>query len=172
MQLAIIDNGQVIKIDHYKSLFPNVSFPTTGPDATFLQDNYALEVTVWKPYDQATQKLVSVDPYIEGNYVYTVQVVDKTQEELDSEAAAILAKKNAQVVSMRQARIALLRQGLLDEVTSALSALRGEAGIEANITWEYATDVRRGDQLVQSLSAALGWTSQDLDALFELAASI
>jgi hypothetical protein len=171
MQLAIIDNGQVIKLDHYKSLFPNVSFPTTGPDETFLQANSALEVTIWKPTTEL-QKLVSVEPYIEGQYVYTVQVVEKTQEELDAEAANLLAQKNAQVVSMRQARIALSRQGLLDAVTTALSALTGEAGIDANITWEYATEVKRGDQLVQSLSAALGWTEQDLDDLFALAASI
>jgi hypothetical protein len=171
MQLAIIDNGQVIKIDHYKSLFPNVSFPTTGPDATFLQENSALEVTVWKPTTE-TQKLVTVEPYIEGQYVYTVQVVEKTQEELDAEAANLSAQKNAQTVSMRQARIALSRQGLLDAVTAALASLQGDDGVEANITWEYATDVKRGDQLVQSLSAALGWAEVQLDELFALAQTI
>jgi hypothetical protein len=171
MQLAIIDNGQVVKLDHYKALFPNVSFPTTGPDATFLQENSALEVTVWKPTTE-TQKLVSVEPYIEGQYVYTVQVVEKTQEELDAEAANLSAQKNAQTVSMRQARLALLKQGLLDTVNGAVQGLAGTEGEAARITWEYATEVKRGDALVTSLTTTLSWSEVQLDELFDLAAKL
>lgn len=172
MQLAIIDTGQVVKIDHYKTLFPEVSFPTTGPDAEFLQANSAFEVTVWKSYDSATQKLVSVDPYIEGHYVYTVQVVDKTQEELDADSAMQVAKDNARTVTMRQARLALLQQGLLDNVNAALTLLEGVEGEAARITWEYASEVQKGDALVQSLAVQLGWSNIDLDTLFDLASTL
>lgn len=93
MQLAIIENGQVTKIGHYKELFPNVSFPTTGPDAEFLTSNSALEVTVFKPYDSATQRLVPVEPHIEGQYVYTVSVEDKSQDEIDRELESSESKR-------------------------------------------------------------------------------
>ena len=72
------------------------------------------------------------------------------------------------VVSMRQARLALLQQNLLSTVDAAIAA-----GNEADkITWEYATEVNRGDSLVANLAAGLGLTEADLDNLFTLAASL
>lgn len=165
MQLAIIENNQIIQLGYYKDLFPNVSFPSTGADAEFLAENSAMEVSVWKPTN-ANQKLTSCDPYVEGNYVYTVQVVNKTPEEIDAELQSILTKKNQQTVSMRQARLALSRRGLLDMVDSAIT------NEEDRIVWEYATEVKRGDKLVQSLAQALGWGEMELDDLFALAMSL
>lgn len=72
------------------------------------------------------------------------------------------------VVSMRQARLALLQSNLLSTVTAAI-----EAGSEADkITWEYATEVRRDDVLVQNLAAALGLSDHDVDNLFVLASGL
>lgn len=71
-------------------------------------------------------------------------------------------------VSMRQARLALLQQNLLDTVETAIAG-----GTRADqITWEYATDVNRSDTLVQNLSVSLGLTESDLDNLFTLAGSL
>ena len=72
------------------------------------------------------------------------------------------------VVSMRQARLALFQSGLLSTVDSAIST--GED--VDKITWEYATEVRREDVLVQNLSNSLGLTDEMLDQLFILAASL
>lgn len=72
------------------------------------------------------------------------------------------------VVSMRQARLALLQVGLLSQVDAAVAA-GGEAD---KITWEYATEVNRADALVINLSGALGLTNEQLDNLFILAASL
>ena len=72
------------------------------------------------------------------------------------------------VVSMRQARLALLQVGLLDDVNSAISA----GSTEDKITWEFATEVRRNDPLVINLSAYLDLSQEDLDNLFTLAASL
>lgn len=77
-----------------------------------------------------------------------------------------------QVVSMRQARLALLQQDLLDQVEAAVAAMPAPEGKAARITWEYAGEVRRGDALVQGLAQSFGWTDQQLDALFELAAQL
>jgi hypothetical protein len=65
-------------------------------------------------------------------------------------------------VSMRQARLALLAEGLLDDVEAAVSvADRG-----TQIEWEYAKDVRRDSPLIASLGSALGLGSEQIDALF------
>lgn len=91
MQIAIIENGNVKQMGDYRQLFPNTSFPSTGPDEEFLTENSAMVVTVWKQYDSQMQKLTPVEPYIEDNQVFTVVVEDKTQEELDAQTASIAA---------------------------------------------------------------------------------
>lgn len=73
------------------------------------------------------------------------------------------------VVTMRQARIALHRAGLLARVNAALAALPEPARTEAQIEWEYAAEVQRHYGLVKSLGPALGLTDADLDALFSAA---
>lgn len=81
MEIAKIEDG-TITVGHYRSLFPNTSFSTNGPDADWLVQNNCLGVTVFKPHNRQTQKLVSCDPYIEDNQVFTVRVEDKTEEEM------------------------------------------------------------------------------------------
>lgn len=71
-------------------------------------------------------------------------------------------------VSMRQARLALLGAGLLDEVETLMAAQPQAVRIE----WEYATDVWRDRDLVLSLGAALQLTEQQIDALFIAARAI
>ncbi len=70
-------------------------------------------------------------------------------------------------VTLRQARLALLEMRLLDSVEAAITIGPQEWQIE----WEYATWVDRDSDLVQGLGAAMGLTSEQLDALFELAGS-
>jgi len=63
-------------------LFPNVSFPKNGPDDDWLNQNSVKKVSIFKEHDRTTQKLETVDdPYIEGDFVYTIQVVDLTSQE-------------------------------------------------------------------------------------------
>lgn len=73
------------------------------------------------------------------------------------------------VVSMRQARLALLAAGMLQPVNDAIAALPGADGDAARIEWEYATEVRRDSQIVQRLASAL---ALDVDALFAAAAAL
>jgi len=65
-------------------------------------------------------------------------------------------------VSMRQARLALLGAGLLDQVDAAMSSMPRAARIE----WEFATTVQRRYGMVDQLAAAFGWTDEMVDALF------
>lgn len=76
------------------------------------------------------------------------------------------------VVSMRQARLALLGAGLLSQVDTALDQMDEPNRSAAMIEWEYATELRRDHPLVASLSAALELTEQQIDDLFMAAGSI
>lgn len=71
-----------------------------------------------------------------------------------------------EVVTMRQARLALLGAGLLAQVNTAVANMPGAEGDAARIEWEYAQEVRRDSPLVAALSAAFGWTGAQLDDLF------
>ena len=102
----------------------------------------------------------SQDAYIPSH------LIPITNEEADAIRANIMLIPT--VVSMRQARLALLQSGLLETVNTAIAA-GGEAD---KITWEYATEVNRTDALVSNMAAALGLTEAQLDQLFTLAASL
>ena len=76
------------------------------------------------------------------------------------------------VVTMRQARQALLLAGKLEAVQQAIAALPEPARKAAQIDWEFAAEVQRDWPLVQALAPALGLTEADLDALFIAAAAL
>jgi hypothetical protein len=78
-----------------------------------------------------------------------------------------------QVVSMRQARLALLVTGRLQQVTDAFDLMQDE-GLKAaaKIEWEYATEVRRDWPLVEVLRPALSMSHADVDDLFIAAAAL
>ena len=96
--MQIYFNGRV---SHYKDLFPNISFPASGPSNDFLSAQGAYKVSVFRPYDRATQKLVPCDPVVEDGFAYVVAVANKTEEEI----AADLAAKAAQVRAARDAAL-------------------------------------------------------------------
>jgi hypothetical protein len=75
-----------------------------------------------------------------------------------------------QVVTMRQARLALLGAGLLAGVDAAIAALPGPTKAAATIEWEYAATVERNSALVTTLARALKLDGVALDALFVAAA--
>lgn len=80
MKIAIIDGSTVKQIGQHKILFPNTSFSRLGPDLVFLADNNSRRVAD-PTYNSATQKLNSVTPYIDGDYVIEYEVVSLTTDE-------------------------------------------------------------------------------------------
>lgn len=96
MQIAIVENGAVVKVGDYRELFPNTSFPPSGPSQEFMADNGCLGVTISKPHDRRTEKLVPATPYVEDGQVFTVAVEAKTQAEMDADAASQAANVRAQ----------------------------------------------------------------------------
>ncbi len=77
-----------------------------------------------------------------------------------------------QVVTMRQARLALLASGLLDDVNEAIAGMTGGDGEAARVEWEYAQDVRRDSSLVKAMAHSMLMSDADLDSLFKSAAVI
>ena len=75
-------------------------------------------------------------------------------------------------VTMRQARLALHQQGLLTQVNNAVASMPGAQGDAVRIEWEFSSTVERNRPLVQVLAASLGMTSQQIDDLFTLAATL
>jgi len=76
------------------------------------------------------------------------------------------------VVTMRQARLALLSAGLLSQVDDAVNALKGAEGDAARVEWEYSGAVQRDWPLVATLSTSLGVTDGQMNDLFRLAATL
>lgn len=77
-----------------------------------------------------------------------------------------------QIVTMRQARLALLGAGKLAAVNDAINALPSPAKESAQIEWEFSNEVNRQNGLVSQLAPLLGMTDADLDALFIAAAAL
>ena len=75
-------------------------------------------------------------------------------------------------VSMRQARLALFQQGKLSLIQPLIDAMTDPQKTATQISWDYATIVKRDDDLVKALSVQLGLSDADLDALFTLASTL
>ena len=98
----------------------------------------------------------------------------------DDELAALQAERAAwaqrqavpEVVTMRQARLALLGAGLLSQVDVTVNAMPAPHDAALRIWWEYSTTVERNNATVLQLASALQLTSQQLDALFVAAAGL
>lgn len=74
-------------------------------------------------------------------------------------------------VTMRQARLALHAEGLLQSVEDAISAMPEPSQTAARIEWDHAGHVERSSQFVAMLGAAIGLDDAQMDELF-MAASI
>jgi hypothetical protein len=117
--------------------------------------------------------------FLEDNayaYLLPAGAIQITEAEADAIRAAELTNPPPvpviTSVTMRQARLALLQQGLLTQVNNAVASMPGAQGDAVRIEWEFSSTVERNRPLVQSLSATLGMTSQQLDDLFALAATL
>ncbi len=71
-----------------------------------------------------------------------------------------------------RARAVLELAGLLDEVTSALYAMEGDAGIVARHAWNSGAALARNGPTVTSLAALLTLTDVQVDAMFIQAANL
>ncbi len=95
MQIAIIKDNAVESMGEHRELFSNVSFPSSGPSSDWMTANSVMPVTMSRSYDRMTEKISSVDPYIEDNVVYLHKVESLT----DSEKTAAQTEANNQTAA-------------------------------------------------------------------------
>lgn len=79
----------------------------------------------------------------------------------------VVIKYVPQVLTPRQARLALLQATLLDEVEAMLATNK-----EMQIWWEYSLEIQRSHPHIVSMATALGMTEAQLDDLFILGATL
>lgn len=75
-------------------------------------------------------------------------------------------------VTMRQARLALLAIGKIDDVEAIIAALPSPQKDQALIEWNYSNEVQRSNGFVAQIGPALGLDGEALDALFIAAGAI
>lgn len=100
MLIAIVNGQTVEQVGDYQSLFPNTSFPPSGPDAEWMAENSCLPVSVWVPYDTATQYLESVAPYRDGDTVYTVKATELTPEMIEQQHQSLAAQNKTTAANL------------------------------------------------------------------------
>ena len=69
-------------------------------------------------------------------------------------------------ISMRQCRLALLQENLLDDVEALITTR------EQHIWWDYSIQVEKYNPMTQEIANALNWTPEFLTQLFELASTL
>jgi hypothetical protein len=106
------------------------------------------------------------DTSIDG--VVEVLTEERYNERYEAELFARLPK----VVTARQARLALLQEGLLSTVEMAIESLEEPLKSQAKIEWEYATEINRYSPFVEMIGTACGLTSEQIDQLFVKASEI
>ena len=130
MKIARLDGTTVVGIADHNKLFPNVSFPASGPDATWLSDNSCAEVVKFLAFDSGTQRSDPADPYLDNGKVYTRRVVDLSSDE---QAAVVTAANDAAAKRNRAERdrrlaetdyLALSDVTMSDAMTTYRQALR------------------------------------------------
>jgi hypothetical protein len=145
-------------------------YATFGPDG-ILNGRYDSDIHTVIPAQalplteqQFTYSIEHTEGYLEwvnGNIVWTVPTSPQLPE-----------NPVPQVISMRQARLALYQGGYLNMVNTVVDAMEGPEGDAARITWEFASDVDRNHPLVAAMAAALPLSDEQVDNLFILAATL
>ena len=184
MLIRLRDTGSVITDHEFRAANPNTSFPPVL--SAELLDSFGADPVLEGP------QAVPTDPYgfsmrdgveqIEGQwftrYVLGPVFTDYTDAEgvlhtAAEQEAAYRAAKDAEMrrgmsVTPLQIRRALLRQGLLDDVTAFVEA----ADLETRMAWEYAIQIDRNNELIIGAANAIGVPEQEVDNLFRLAATL
>lgn len=100
MLIAKINQDNSITVQKYQDMFPLDTFPVTGPNIEFMESNGCKHVSLFLPHNQTTEKLVPSNPYLaQDGIVYLVQVVQKTQEEINEDAAIQQLKIDSKIAA-------------------------------------------------------------------------
>ena len=184
MLIRLRETGAVITDHEFRSANPNVSLPLVL--TAELLDSFGADPVLEGPQAVPTNRYeYSMRDGVEQikgqwftRYVLGPIFADHTDAEgvlhtAADQEAAYRASKDAEMrrgmsVTPLQIRRALLRQGLLDEVTAFVDA----SDLETRMAWEYAVQIDRDNPLIAAAADVIGATPADVDDLFRLAATL
>ena len=102
----------------------------------------------------------------------TIQNENGDNVEVDITLEFYEDKKVPSSVTMRQARLALLRVGLLEQVNQIINELPSPEKENAQIEWNHAQEVQRRNSFVDLLAPSIGLTDEQVNDLFILASTL
>ena len=141
MKIAIIQNGAVVSVGEHRDLFPNTSFAGDIPANDWLTENSCMPVIDVKPFNVRLEKLEVVEPYIEGNSVFTVSVQQQTQDELitsaEAKASMTRAERNKKLSATDWTQIndAPVDKSAWAAYRQSLRDVPSQAGFPWDVTW-------------------------------------
>lgn len=153
--------NELIEDTEVRLMFANVSFPNHVLDETFLAENdiAKVEYGAIPVVDDFTQKVEQdkLATLENGVYIIKYRVLPKTEDE-------IVEYRKSQVpqsITPLQAKLQLLKLGLLDEVEVLITGNR-----IAQLYWEYASVVERDNEVLLLMANSIGLTSEQVDEMF------
>jgi hypothetical protein len=104
----------------------------------------------------------------------TIETLQATIESLEATIVELTPPPKPESVTPAQIRLWLIAHGIsLETVSQMIAAIPDEATrAAAQVRWEYGLVVLRDDPLVQQMGAALGLTTDQMDAAFLAASQI
>ena len=196
-EYRIRSTGEVKTQGQIRSDHPNTSLPKVWTEATC--DGLGIDPVLASPQPEPSgdYKVVvrnGVEQDANDNWVYawterdmfteysedvtdeegvTTTNVVTVQDQIDAyEANKLATKREGMVVTMRQARLALSQAGKLTAVNEAIAVMDEPDKTTVSIEWEYGSTVERVSPWIDTMATALGMTGEEMDALFELAATL
>ena len=167
---AQIENDAIVRypvsLSQVLTSNPNVSLSSAPAVEDLAMLGYAVVAETERPAGDVVTE--GQPEQRDGVWYQTWEVREFTAEEIEEQRKAQIPAS----VTMRQARLAMLGAGILDDVEAAIAAMEGDEGRAARIDWEYALDVRRDWPLINALGSQLGLTEQQIDDLFVAAAAV
>ena len=153
--------NEFIEDSEVRLMFANVSFPNGVLDEIFLAENDIVKVE-YEPQptiDEWTQKVEQDKSATleNGRYIIKYRVLHKTETE-------IIEYRKSQVpqsITPLQAKLQLLKIGLLDEVEALVTGDR-----TAQLYWEYASVIERDNAVLLLMANSIGLTSEQVDEMF------
>ena len=153
--------NELIEDNNVVLMFANVSFPNGVLDESFLakQNIVKVEYEVQPVIDDFTQKVEQdkLATLENGVYIIKYRVLPKTEDEIVKYRKSQVPKS----ITPLQAKLQLLKLGLLDEVEALVSGDR-----TAQLYWEYASVVERDNAVLLLMANSLGLTSEQVDEMF------
>ena len=137
-----------------------IIFPTPKPTTTQLQQAVRNGVEL-DANGNTVQAWIVQDMF--SDYINEDGILVTKLEQEEAYIQAEFKKTVPDVITMRQARLALLGAGLLSTVDNTIASGLDEA---MKIEWEYAQEVRRDWESLNTMATALGMSELELDNLF------